>query len=278
MLQRIEFNFELEREVIHSISNPQLSLFLSRSLRIPWSYAFIPQFQSGQKEKLLSDLKEAQSRNQEYENLRTRYQALHEVMDAGSTEECSVFIDNANIFIGAQYVPYERDPSIRVRDPSIRVNVRKLVGFLENGRKVTKRYVGGNGNSDSAFVREYQNMGYSVRLENRPRNGGVDVVDDIIHGQVMVTLIEHLQSLPSAYSQILVLATGDGNDNGCGVNTTFPQVIRLALEFNWKVEVVSWKRTTSKALQKLSCDYPGKVTLRYLDEERDDIVHASTEP
>lgn len=97
---------------------------------------------------------------------------------------------------------------------------------------------------------------------------GVDVA---LHAQILRKICD-IKENPRGVPHILVLLTGDGNNNqsGGGVPdgfvdpTTFPMCIELALMNGWEVRLFAWEKSCSKTLKAFSGQ--PRFTLTYLDE------------
>ena len=70
--------------------------------------------------------------------------------------------------------------------------------------------------------------------------------------------------------QVLVLVSGDGNANEN--RTTFPEVVRRALQHHWQVEVWSWKSCLSRRFQEIEREYPRDMKICYLDEHKEEVT------
>lgn len=70
--------------------------------------------------------------------------------------------------------------------------------------------------------------------------------------------------------QVLVLMTGDGNDNH--KQTNFPITVERVIEDNWKVELWSWKRSLGYRFRNIQEVYPTGISINYLDDYRDEIT------
>jgi hypothetical protein len=120
----------------------------------------------------------------------------------------------------------------------------------------------------------------STQPAGAARGGGVPAsgsssqevgVDVALHAQILRKICD-VKENPRGPAHILVLLTGDGNNNqsGGGVPdgfvdpTTFPMCIDLALMNGWEVRLFAWEKSCSKSLKAFS----GKprFTLSYLDE------------
>jgi hypothetical protein len=70
--------------------------------------------------------------------------------------------------------------------------------------------------------------------------------------------------------QSLILITGDGNDNNN--RTSFPDIVTIALDYGWTVEIWSWKSSLSNKFVDIQRKYPSKMKINYLDIYRSNIT------
>lgn len=190
--------------------------------------------------------------------------------NGASAEVVHVVVDNSNVFLGAQHVGSRRDPRVRVR-------VEALAAFLERGRPVQTRVVCGSRPPSTAVVwSRWERSRYVVRLGLRDRGKEV-FVDDALHaelGRILNSALLCSDVDPSATT--IVMVTGDGNKNG-GRNN-FPDCLAACATLGFRVEIVSWRRSLSRALQRL-CDHPsGRVRVIYLDDVRERVTFVAKTP
>eukprot|EP00808_Paulinella_micropora_P002236 g76242.t1 len=174
-----------------------------------------------------------------------------------------IFIDYSNIFIGAQH----REGKI---DPSIRTDVTKVARVLQGNLRdpIGMRVIGGSiPRATSRIWDLWREAKYTVHLCERSASGEV-FLDDMLHGQAFSCILKF------AKPQTLILATGDGNDNGG--RTTFPEVAAAALKRGWNVIVWSWKRSLSSVYKKLEQKYKKTMSVRLLDDHAKEIVFRAT--
>ena len=188
------------------------------------------------------------------------------------SEEAFVFADNSNIFMNAQYTRAEDE-----RDYSIRVSVPRLCDVVRAGRHPKAQVVVGShgGRGVPSWQPAYEKEGFMVHVEER-RGGREQMVDDVLHAHSMQALTKDFGK--GRLSQTLILLTGNGNGNGG--RTTFPDIVVEAMKHNalreangseplWNVEIVSWQRSLSSRMKDLRDQYPGYVSIRWLDQYRD---------
>ncbi len=176
---------------------------------------------------------------------------------SGGISERHVFVDNSNIFIGAQHRGGTLDPSTRISPTAI---ARLLQA---NGTAVA---VGSKPPASSGIWQRWEQAGFRTKVCARDENDREDTVDDFLQNQINRTL-HHCA--PAT----LVLATGDGNANGGW--GTFPEAVQLAAERGWKVEVWSWRACRSGEFRRLAAQYPARVKLVDLDDHAHEILYYS---
>jgi hypothetical protein len=99
-------------------------------------------------------------------------------------------------------------------------------------------------------------------------NTSIEVgVDDRLHELMLQDITS-----TSPHNRTLVLMSGDGNDNN-GAATSFPVVIRQAIEKGWKVELWSWKRNTSEIYNQMTAEFGEQFVVILLDNVRDEMVY-----
>lgn len=169
-----------------------------------------------------------------------------------------VFVDNSNIFGGAQRAAKRIEPTVPW--PAIRVYYRNLFSIIEGGRRTTTRVMGGSvppGNED--LWKHAQAGGYSTDLLSRIQDASgrllEQAVDEVLHLQMALVLLDHAPGT-------LVLVTGDGAVSD--YRTSFTGVAQRALRLGWAVEVWSWKSQLSPAFSRLPTP-PGSLSIIELE-------------
>jgi hypothetical protein len=161
-----------------------------------------------------------------------------------------IFVDNANIFGGAQRAAKEIEP--RVPWHTIRVDFRNFFKLLEHGHEeIRTRVLGGSVPPGNDELWEYaRKSGYNTDLLKRVDSDDGRLVeqgvDELLHLKIANVLLDH--SSP----QTLVLGTGDGSRSTFG--TSFRDQVVRALRLKWNVRVYSWKAQLSRKLRDLDCD------------------------
>lgn len=186
-------------------------------------------------------------------------------------ENVHVFVDNSNIYLGAQ-LTRGADGGPSTRDLSVRLKVSALAGAVVNSRCCRNRIVfGSKPPANNAVWMKWKDAGFRVHAFDRAPHRGEVLVDDGLLSMINEAIAQHSQQ-----SHTLVLLTGDGNDNHG--RASFAKSVELALRHGWKVEVWAWKLCTNskyREMQKAYADY-GHFSLNYLDEFRDHITFQQT--
>jgi hypothetical protein len=171
-----------------------------------------------------------------------------------------VFIDNSNIFCGAQRAARTREAHIPRH--AIRVYFKHLARLVEKSHRVSTRVLAGSvppGNEQ--LWQHSRDAGYNTdllrKVERDDGSFGEQAVDELLHLKIANALLDH--DVP----QTLVLATGDGKLSQFG--TSFPLQAERALKRNWNVQVWSWTEQLSKGFRDLARRYPQRLEILTLD-------------
>lgn len=181
-----------------------------------------------------------------------------------------VFVDLSNVAIGAQVGPDGK------RDVSVRINVSDLVDCVYQGRDVKGRYLvtsvakSLDGNRQPTFIRDWQKVGFDVRVQDR-RGGSEQMLDEVLIVSMQATIMKFgaskLGTGPDQKQHTLVLLSGDGNTNHD--HHSFAETIESALADGMFVEVWAWRNSVSRVYtQGFMKHYGGSFTVRYLDDYR----------
>lgn len=174
-------------------------------------------------------------------------------------QDVFVFIDNSNVFHGAQVLP---DGSV---DRSVRVSIKELIRWLELGRWVHTRVVAGSMRTEK-IVQEWQKYDYKPLTTSHDRDAHID---ELLHSQIV-----RLVSTPGQMPGSIVLVTGDSDTHG----RSLVECVIMSLDAGWNVELCSWAKClhTSYAQLAASGRYTGRLLLRLLDEKRSRLTFAAT--
>ncbi|GAA0539458.1 hypothetical protein FHS83_003712 [Rhizomicrobium palustre] len=171
-----------------------------------------------------------------------------------------VFIDNSNIFGGAQRAAATIEPGIPWC--AIRVYYRNLFSLLEAGRKVETRVLGGSVPPGNDELWEYaRRQHYSTDLLKRVEadDGRLveQAVDEMLHFRIANALLDY------EAPQTLIIASGDGRENNR--DASFPNQIRRALRRGWDVEVYSWSEQLNGLFARMASEGDGHLIVRTLN-------------
>jgi hypothetical protein len=171
-----------------------------------------------------------------------------------------IFIDNSNIFGGAQRAAATHEPEAVWM--AVRLYYRNFFQLLERETNpVTKVLAGSVPPGNEVLWEHTRRYGYNTDLLRRiERDDGRLVeqgVDEIAHLKIANVLLDHEPP------QTLVLVTGDGNDSDFG--TSFTKQAERALKRGWNVHVWSWADQLSGKFSRLSAADPGNLTINELD-------------
>lgn len=174
--------------------------------------------------------------------------------DSDNEKKIHVFIDNSNIFLGAQNLGGRYNSSTRL-------NYHTLANLLEKGRNAQTRVLCVSTPPGSEKIWNVaKDAGYYVHRLKKV-DGKEQAVDECLHSKILLTILTY----EPAKNQILVLATGDGNDNGGYPNTSFPRCVQAALNKGWKVELYCWSHTKNAVWDTIKKQSNGGLTIINLD-------------
>ncbi|CAF1590447.1 unnamed protein product, partial [Adineta steineri] len=179
-----------------------------------------------------------------------------------------IVVDNSNLFIGAQ-VGQGEDGKLNA---AIRISIANLVNVIEENIEVDNiktRIVGGSVPSRNARVwAEWERCGYECLLGERSISNKEVFVDDMLHSQIQNLILKNKSS--EDCKQHLILITGDGGKNG--KRTNFPNIISLALNNKWTVDLWSWKASLSREFANIQKRHSPNMKINYLDTYRTEIT------
>jgi hypothetical protein len=89
----------------------------------------------------------------------------------------------------------------------------------------------------------------------------------MLHSQIQNFI---LKNKVNKEKQHLVLITGDGNDND--KRTNFPDIVTIAIDYGWTVEIWGWNASFSGKFSEIQQKYPQKIQINYLDTHRSKIT------
>jgi hypothetical protein len=138
-----------------------------------------------------------------------------------------VFVDDSNVFYGGLQQCTEGGGDV--------VDMKALLEAVQQGRWTEELVVVGSGNGRESRWRAYDDAGYTKHVLPKMADGSEVGVDDTLLSLVMRETDKQFTDL---HEHLLVLVTGDGNDNLGRVS--FPEAVQGALRKGWRVEVWSW--------------------------------------
>ncbi len=178
-----------------------------------------------------------------------------------------IFMDNSNIFGGAQRTAREREQAFWL---SVRVDYENLFRLLIHNKqnRTTSMLAGSVPPGNDELWKAAHRAGFDTTLLRRVEsdNGRLieQGVDEVIHLKVANILLD------TDEPGTMVLATGDGAETEQG--SSFTQQVRRAAKRNWNVEIWSWQAQLSKRLRDTRLESPKQVKVFKLDEWYESIV------
>jgi hypothetical protein len=182
-------------------------------------------------------------------------------------QKTHIFLDNSNIFGGAQRVAFEKE---RAPWPCVRVDYKNLFRVLRHGKLNlgVSMLAGSVPPGNDALWAAAIEAGFDTTLLHRVTTDTGRLVeqgvDEAIHLRISNILLD------ADEPGTIVIATGDGAQTNQGCSFT-DQVIRAA-KHGWKVEVWSWQSQLSNRLRDTRLRYLDQVKILKLDEWYRSIV------
>ncbi len=171
-----------------------------------------------------------------------------------------IFIDNSNIFGGAQRAAETLEPGAVWL--AVRLYFKNLAKLLEKGDAVTTRMLAGSmppGND--ALWEHARQAGYNTDLLHRVEVAGGKLVEQGVDEMLHLKIANAILDCPAP--QTLVIASGDGRVST--FNTGFTTQAERALKFGWNVEVWSWSGQLSNTFARMAARHGGRLTVHLLD-------------
>jgi len=94
-------------------------------------------------------------------------------------------------------------------------------------------------------------------------------LDDMLHSQIQNLILTNKIDQKNI-QQNLLLISGDGNANDN--RTSFPDIVIIALNYGWTIDIWSWKASLSNKFLNIQTKYPSKIQINYLDQFRSNIT------
>ncbi|CAF1332198.1 unnamed protein product [Adineta steineri] len=186
-----------------------------------------------------------------------------------STSNIHIVVDNSNVFIGAQLKQGENGR----QDASVRVKVADIVNVIEKNiteENIKTRIVGGSTPLPNERVwAEWKKCQYECLLGERSISNKEVCLDDMLHSKIQNLILKN-KSCSKNGKQHLILVTGDGNANGN--RTSFPDIVSLALKYQWTVDLWSWKDSLSLKFVDIQEKHSSNMKINHLDTYRTKIT------
>ncbi|CAF3950174.1 unnamed protein product [Rotaria magnacalcarata] len=164
--------------------------------------------------------------------------------------EIHIVVDNSNLFIGSQN--------------------GQGINRQQDTSDIKTRLVGGSTPPRTSRIwNEWEKCNYTCLLGDRSILNKEVFLDDMLHSQIQ-NLILRNNSHQGSVQQRLVLITGDGNANDN--RTSFPDIVNIALDYGWTVELWSWGTSMNKKFSDIQRRNPSKMQINYLDQYRSKIT------
>lgn len=172
-----------------------------------------------------------------------------------------VFWDNSNIWIGLQNLCRNKD---NTPPTAVRVYLKNLDDYVVRGRKTGEKVIAGSYPPEcEELLKSAQQLGYNTKFLHRiddangMREQGVDM-----HLQLKMSLAVN----KGVENEVMAVLTGDSHVD-IDSDTSFIEVIELALEKGWTVEVYAVKDCLSeKTYLPLKEKYGASLQIEYLDD------------
>jgi hypothetical protein len=171
-----------------------------------------------------------------------------------------IFVDNSNIYGGAQRVAGTIEPNVHWL--SVRIYYRNLFRLIEEGQDLVTRVLTGSvpPGADPLW-QTARDLGYNTDLLRRVEQDDGRLVeqgvDEMLHLKMANAILDHDPP------QTLVIASGDGLVSKW--ETSFPGQAERALKGGWNVQVWSWAVQLTGQYQRLCRDYRPRCIVKVLD-------------
>lgn len=180
-----------------------------------------------------------------------------------------VFIDNSNVFGGAQRAAATLEPEALWL--AVRVYYRNLFQLVERGEDVARRVLAGSVPPGNEALWEYARRGgYDTDLLRRVEADDGRLIEQGVDEMLHLKIANALLDSPSG--ETLVIVSGDGRESG--FDTSFPGQAKRSLRQGWNVEVWSWKEQLTRLYEPLVQELPDRVSVRLLDPHYRSITFA----
>ena len=197
--------------------------------------------------------------------------SLHRMLAKQSNKLIRIFIDISNIIYGIPKGDTEHNPDAISNHINIPVLI-EIAKDLRHAESIT--VVGSSPDRENRFWQLFGDK-TNIYIQKRSiREDGSSMetdVDDKLHELIR----KDIEEIPPN-EQVILIMSGDGNDNR-RQQTTFPMVIKEALEKGWYIELMCWRRTLNRLYQTLEHEWRPKFKIVLLDDFQNDIVMTQSE-
>ena len=172
-----------------------------------------------------------------------------------------IFLDNSNIFGGAQRVAAERE---QAPWPCVRVDYENLFRVLRHGKMNSgiSMLAGSVPPGNDALWAAAQKAGFDTTLLRRVENDDGRLVEQGVDEAIHLRIGNLLLDAP--VPERIVIATGDGRQTE--QDCSFTDQVRRAATRGWNVEIWSWRVQLAPRLRDMRLRYPDLVKVFLFDE------------
>ena len=165
----------------------------------------------------------------------------------------NIFWDNSNIMWVGRNFSMRQEPG---HEKDFRIYFRNLLQFAANNRVVSYAFMAGSIPPQNDSLWQYfKKLGVIVEIQERGILKNKEIaVDEAIHTRILERIVD------VKAPETIVLLTGDGN--GYTQGKGFIRQLERALEYHWKIEVISWNVGCNQNLKEFASHYG---TYRELD-------------
>ena len=154
-----------------------------------------------------------------------------------------IYWDNSNIFYQTKQLAYELNGDDHTSPFRIRLEFENLLRLAHANRPVAKTYVAGSIPPETEQLwKNLKSRGVDVSLYDRGSRDGVEqqVPDQFLQLRMMEDCIDN-----NPNTIVLLTGDGDGYTEGRG----FHKALERAYKMGWKIELLSWKDSCSRAMR-----------------------------
>jgi hypothetical protein len=178
-----------------------------------------------------------------------------------------IFVDNSNIVYGAQkcHGRVEKGGHEYLPDQCL-LDTNSFIHLISKGYDVIDtRIVIGSKMPKTVQQKWIANM-FNVKIGGLSPDGKEVFVDEALHSCIAKPV---LSAENVANPQILVICTGDGNENS--KTNSFPSLATESARLGWYVVIWSWQRCLSPKFYDAMNKYPNNICICILDNYRNEL-------